>query len=354
MNKIRESLTKYFDEAFEVLMKRKLELMEELERIERKLAQSTDLEERVQCRLAFDKSILQMLRHLGRLVLDAKSAIKPDRETLFSSKPICIHSPLDNVSSPSLLVVTDDSQNTFSLVDSKQDKIFKSFGSNPSLSPDLSIGGVARIKDKIIVSIFNKDILHTFSKEGKFEKTVGSSGRGKDQFLGPSDLSTHGNHLLVCERDNSRIQVLQNYTHSHFIGWYDNKPGVIRKPRSVCVGPNKDVYVLHSGVTSISIYSFNGEPKASFGSHCMDVGELRDSSRLAVTAQGDILVCGGGGGSLYCFHHNLNSCFVYPSDKDTSFHKPWDVCVDSKGNILLTDPERMSLLTFSLDNSIVW
>ncbi|KAI6650550.1 hypothetical protein LOD99_7600 [Oopsacas minuta] len=131
-------------------------------------------------------------------------------------------------------------------------------------------------------------------------------------------------------------------------------PGTLRKPRSVCLGPDRDVYVLHAGITSINIYTFSGEPKASFSTHCIEAGELKDSSRLSVTLQGDIFVCGGGAGSIYCFHHNLTSCFVYPSDRETSFHKPWDVCIDTKGHIFLTDPDRMSLLTFSLDNSIVW
>ena len=348
MNKLRESLSKHFEEALEVLLKRKQELMEELDRIERRLAESTDLGDRVQCRITFDKSILQILRHLGRLVLDAKSALQPSRETLFSSRPICLHSQ-QGEGSQELLVVTDDSEKTFSLVSSKEDRVTKSFGCRPALPTDFAIGGVARLKDKIIVSIFNKDILYVLSRDGKYEKTLGASGRGRDQFLGPSDLCSHGDQLFVCERDNSRVQVLRNSTHSHFIGWYDNKPGALRKPRSVCVGPKGELFVLHSGLTSVAVYSLSGEPRASF---C--AGELRDSSRLAVTPNGDVIVCGGGAGALYCFHHNLTTCFVYPSDTNSSFHKPWDVCVESSGEVILTDPERRALLTYSLADAILW
>ena len=331
-----------------MLLKRKQELMEELDRIERRLAESTDLDDRVRCRITFDKSILQILRHMGRLVLDAKAAIKPTRETLFPSRPICLHSQ-QGETPQDLLVVTDDSENTFNLVSSKQESITKTFGCRPPLSVDFAIGGVARLKDKIIISIFNKDILYVLSRDGKFEKTMGSSGRGKDQFLGPSDLCTHGDHLFVCERDNSRVQVLRNNTHSHFIGWYDNKPGGLRKPRSVCVGPKSELYVLHSGLTSIAMYSLSGEPRA-----CFCAGELRDSSRLGVTPNGDVIVCGGGAGSLYCFHHNLTTCFVYPSDTNSSFHKPWDVFVGKNGEISLTDPEKRALLTFSSADAILW
>ena len=346
MNKLRESLTKHFEEALEVLLKRKQELMEELDRIERRLAESTDLDDRFRCRITFNRSILQVLRHMGRLVLDAKSALTPARETLFSSKPLCLHSPQGE---GALLVATDDSENTFSILSAKRDKVAKTFGCRPPLSTDLAIGGVARLKDKIIVSVFNKDILYVLSSDGQFEKTLGSSGRGKDQFLGPCDLSTHGDNLFVCERDNSRVQVLRNNTHSHFIGWYDNRPGALRKPRSVCVGPKSEVFVLHAGITSIVVYSISGEPRACFGA-----GELRDSSRLGVSSNGDVIVCGGGAGSLYCFHHNLTTCFVYPSDVNTSFHKPWDVCVDKSGDIVLTDPNRLALLSFNLSDAILW
>ena len=353
MNKLRESISKHFQDAFEILSKRKKELMEELDRIERKLSESTDLDERLECRLAFDRSVLQILRHLGRIVLEAKSYINPTTETQLASRPICLHSQQDD-SAQAVLVVTDDFDKTFSLVNSNHETSNKTFSCGPPLSPDMIIGGVGRIRDKIIISIYNKDVLYKLSRDGKFEKTIGSSGHGKDQFSGPSDLSTHEDHLLVCERDNSRVQVLRNYNHSHFIGWYDNLPGVLRKPRSVSVGPNRDVFVLHSGITSILIYTFSGEPKASLSALSVGAMEMGDSSRLSVTPGGDILVCGGNEGSLYCFHRDLTTCFIYRSNKDSSFHKPWDLCTGTNGQVTLADIEKRSLLTFNIDKLILW
>ena len=57
-----------------------------------------------------------------------------------------------------------------------------------------------------MTTIFD-NCLHKFDKCFRVLKTIGSHGKGKEQFNFANGVNVSGNHLYVCDDENHRIKV---------------------------------------------------------------------------------------------------------------------------------------------------
>ena len=97
-------------------------------------------------------------------------------------------------------------------------------------------------KDKFIVSDSGNHCLKVFDKSGKFLYKIGEKGEADGQFSCPRDLcfEKYGDHLnlLVCDRDNERIQ--QFTMEGRFIGKTVIK---LKDPKTIATTPDDRILV---------------------------------------------------------------------------------------------------------------
>jgi hypothetical protein len=80
--------------------------------------------------------------------------------------------------------------------------------------------------------------VHRFSADGKLIQSWGEPGTGPGQFHIPHDAYvTEDGRVLVCDRDNDRIQIFT--LDGEFLGQWTN----LQRPTGVCVGRDGRVYV---------------------------------------------------------------------------------------------------------------
>lgn len=88
--------------------------------------------------------------------------------------------------------------NKYSFEDFEKKKIIK----NPF--------GLVIFNDKLIACDFDKNCLIIYSLDGKYEKSIGSTGNGELEFLNPIDVTKYNNDLYVLDSGNERIQILNS------------------------------------------------------------------------------------------------------------------------------------------------
>jgi 3-phytase len=114
---------------------------------------------------------------------------------------------------------------------------------------------------------------------GELLETVGRRGSGKTEFERPNGVAVWGELLLVVERDNKRLQVLNlpDFTHVGFIG-----VGNLRRPYGITVTDGPEVFVTDN-------YDAPDESSALDEDLGVRLGERVRRYRLDSKGDGDVL-----------------------------------------------------------------
>ena len=85
--------------------------------------------------------------------------------------------------------------------------------------------------------------------DGAHLRSIGTDGRGAGQFSRPFDVCVSGEHLLVADTNNHRVQVLtMDGAHVHTIGSEGNADGLFVGPSALCMSPAGDrLFVVEAG-----------------------------------------------------------------------------------------------------------
>ena len=138
------------------------------------------------------------------------------------------------------IIVTDCSNNRIQVLD-KDGKFMFTFGDHGPGELNEPSGCIYH-KNKFIVSDSKNHCLKVFDKSGKFLYKIGEEGEADGQFSCPRDLcfEKYGDHLnlLVCDRDNERIQ--QFTMEGRFIGKTVIK---LKDPKTIATTPDDRILV---------------------------------------------------------------------------------------------------------------
>ncbi len=105
-----------------------------------------------------------------------------------------------------------------------------------------------------------------FSFSGELKNRIGTYGRGNGQFDRPKDLAVFGDHIVIADSGNCRIQILNSK--GEFVlafGEHGSSPGNFDDPSSVAVDTTGSIYVADSGNNRIQKFTADGVFVKSWG-----------------------------------------------------------------------------------------
>src|SRR6185295_9892564 len=134
--------------------------------------------------------------------------------------------------------------------------------------------------------------LFLFDADGRFLKSVGHAGSGKEQFSSPEGLCADGRgRVYVADTGNHRIQALDDDGKFLFsFGAKGSGPGELRKPGGVAVGEDGRVYVADTGNDRIQVFSGDGVFLYGFGVKGQLDGQMRGPTHVEVDASDYVYV----------------------------------------------------------------
>ncbi|WP_041933666.1 scytonemin biosynthesis PEP-CTERM protein ScyF [Gloeothece verrucosa] len=130
-------------------------------------------------------------------------------------------------------------------------------------------GGMSFNKNGILyVTDFSEDVIKVYGRDGELINTIGSSGSGLGQFLGPAGITISPNtgNIYVNDQYNNRVQVLNAEGDTLFaFGTRGDGPGQFKEPIGIEVDENENIYVADSQNSRVQVFDQNGNFLTSFG-----------------------------------------------------------------------------------------
>ncbi len=216
------------------------------------------------------------------------------------------------------LIVTDNFKNC--VVFDKKGKKIRNIGKSK-----LKVCGVAVDKeDNIYISDNRNHCVYKLNKKENLLKMFGKGGSGPKELNNPRGIAVTGDHVLVCDWINKRVQVLT--TELEPVNVIEG----LNYPSDIAVDDEQMLYIA-DGEEGVKVFTMDGK-----FSHCFKHEQLRSASGVCVDS-----------GFVYV-SDNFNNCVcVFTRDGQfvTSFGKghvncPRGVTVDSDGfvYVLNSDP----------------
>ena len=307
--------------------------------------QFTDLQ------LCLDESIQHQLSNIGTIVLEGQQ-IQPER--IFPTK--------DGGSEKLIPLSIDSDEEGCIYVLSLQYK-----KEIVSLSPDgtiintfpmkcsgkMQLGGIAVSKSYIFVSLSSEHMLHVYEKNKSFLKCLGRRGDDKGEFQYPFGLAAMDDLLLVCERDNNRVQIFKGLSFSHYIGYENKTPGQLRRPINVNINAKTDIVVLHRGHPCINVYTLYGQLLLQLG-YQIPRSEIEGLGwDVCITNDNDIFVTDFQSHKLLIFQGDRTTCVRYgKKGKEVGqFIKPEGITIN-RDMLMVCDQDNNRIQCFSVKKLI--
>lgn len=134
--------------------------------------------------------------------------------------------------------------------------------------------------------------VQVFDVHGQWLNSVGTKGKGELQFKDPVGIAIGKNcRVFVCERENSRIQVLNHdLTHHSFIGKKGKHSVEFNQPTDITIDHYGLLYVVDSWNHRIQVLTQEGVFVREIGSKGSRPGQLLSPSHICVDPDGFIYI----------------------------------------------------------------
>jgi DNA-binding beta-propeller fold protein YncE len=147
-----------------------------------------------------------------------------------------------------------------------------SFGSFTGQVPDRPFFGPGGFefdaKGDLYVPDFSGDVIKVYDRAGELTKTIGASGSGPVEFLGPAavGISPKTGNLYVTDQFNNRIQVLNKDGEFLFaFGSEGTAPGQFNEPIGLDIDEFDNVYVADSQNGRVQVFDAQGKFLTEYG-----------------------------------------------------------------------------------------
>ena len=189
-------------------------------------------------------------------------------------------------------------------------------------------------------------------KEGKIVRQVGCNGENPGQLSGPADVTfINDDEILVAEQFNHRVQQFNVQSAQNFVnsfGRYGNEDGNFADPAGICMDNKGHVIVTEFENHRAQVLTRNGIPMMKFGDSGL---EKLDHPVGCVCYKNMFIVADSGNSCLKVFNSSGNFLrkIAERGNEDGKFLKPYGVCVDQHGNILVSDIDSGHVLQFTIE-----
>ena len=206
-------------------------------------------------------------------------------------------------------------------------------------------------KGEIAVADYDMHCILLFDKEGKFKRQLGCYGKNLGQLDYPVAVTfLNDDEILVAEESNRRIQQfnIRTGTYVNSFGRYGTGNGEFRDPVSVCLNDQGQIVVAEDYNNRVQVFAKDGTPMFNFG----DSGpEKLNFPKGCVFYKNMLIVSYSKNGCLKVF--DSTGKFLRKigekGKEDGQFRKPWGLCVDHHGNLLVTDYGLGSVQQFTIE-----
>eukprot|EP01088_Endostelium_zonatum_P017392 TRINITY_DN5113_c0_g1_i1.p1 TRINITY_DN5113_c0_g1~~TRINITY_DN5113_c0_g1_i1.p1 ORF type:complete len:654 (+),score=175.53 TRINITY_DN5113_c0_g1_i1:104-2065(+) len=146
--------------------------------------------------------------------------------------------------------------------------------------------------DNVYVCDENLGRVQVYDSNGRYVRTIGAKGSGSDQLNRPHDVKVEGDKLMVCDRDNNRIQIFSTISGKHLeqISGPGFSNGQLQNPESVLVDRKGRVVVGEYGGRK-RVQWLNGKTGEFLGDwDDAGPGKLNWASSLVENEKGEVYV----------------------------------------------------------------
>ena len=207
--------------------------------------------------------------------------------------------------------------------------------------------GIA-VSDKGLIAIadYEKDCILLCDKEGKILRQIGCKGKRPGKLNGPDGVTfISDDEILVADKDNQRIQQFNVHSGTlvNVFGQLGTGYGEFKCPVSVRMNGRGHVIVVDYGNNCVRVLTKDGVHVMRFG----DTGPVKlDCPVDCIYYDNRFFVTDSDNGCLKVF--DSSGTFLHKIG-DGQFKKPWGLCVDKYGNILVGDKTSGDVQQFTIE-----
>ena len=211
-------------------------------------------------------------------------------------------------------------------------------------------------KGLIAIADYGKNCILICDKEGNILRQVGCKGETPGQLHCPTDVTfINDDEILVADELNHRVQQFNVHSAQNFVnsfGRYGNEDGNFQYPTRVCMDDERRIIVSDFNNHRVQVLTRDGVPMLIFG----DSGPEKLNNPVGCVCYKNMFIVAD----------SLNSCLkVFNSsgnflrkigekgNEDGQFLRPYGVCVDQHGNILVSDKDSGHVQQFTIEGHFI-
>ena len=182
-----------------------------------------------------------------------------------------------------------------------------------------------------------------FTPDGRRVADFGQFGEQQGSFIYPTDVAfAPDGRIYVSEYGgNDRITVFSPDHKCLFtFGSPGTDPGQFSRPSALCVdGPNSRLYIADACNHRIAVYDFNGQLLSTIGRPGAGSGQFRYPYDIALTAEGNLVVCEYGNNRLQVISPLGQSLALLgrPGRDIGQLAYPWSLEIDQHDRVYIVD-----------------
>ena len=186
--------------------------------------------------------------------------------------------------------------------------------------------------------------------DGELVFKFGGKGTENGKFNSPCGLINKSDRLYVCDKNNHRIQVLQE---SHFLfsfGKNGKHPGMFNEPHNLAFNNSEDLlFIADSGNHRIQLFTPSGQFLKVFGDLTKIPGKLCFPTGICYTPDDHVLICSSNSHCMLIFKDDGNFVSVVDIegvDGKQAYVDPVGVVMKNDGHIIVAGCNSNKLVVF--------
>ena len=149
-----------------------------------------------------------------------------------------------------------------------------------------------------------RDKIFVLDMQGSVLRTIGKSGSGEAEFNFPTELRLEGEHLMVVDAMNFRVQVLGlDGKFQYAVGHLGESHGEFFRPKGVGLDSEGHIYVVDGWNAVVQVFDDRANLLYYFGRRGTGFGDFQLPSGMFIDANDRVYVADSYNGRVQIFHY---------------------------------------------------